>query len=97
MKKILLTLGIGATIIVGDVILGASQNPYSDKGTHYEMIVDEDKVRIAKDKPEFTLERWGGEETITIKRAGSFNNSKKDLLKSSRTIERVDGKESRRI
>jgi hypothetical protein len=52
-------------------------NPYSDKGSHYEMTVGGEKVHIKKNAPEFTLEKWGGEETITVKRKGTFKSSER--------------------
>lgn len=91
-KLIAFLLGLGVT---GGVTVGATDsltNPYSDRGDHYEITIAEELVKIDKDSPTFTLERW--DEEITISRAGSFGISDKQLLSKVRTIDRNDGKES---
>lgn len=60
------TVGTGATFAAD-----ARQNPYIDKGTHYELpivsdIPQDEKVLIAKDKAAMTLTGWRGEYAITI-------------------------------
>jgi len=61
----------GVTATGGTIAADRAQDPYIDKGTHYELSVESDiaqdeKVLIAKDRAAMTLTGWRGEYAITI-------------------------------
>lgn len=70
----------------------ARQNPYIDRGTHYELpvvsdIPQDEKVLIAKDKAAMTLTGWRGEYAITIEPQipGAAFGASKDIDRSFKT------------
>lgn len=86
---------ITATVATGGVVTVDNQiDPYVDKGSYYELSLAEDKVEISKTEAEVTLNKWGGEEQITVKRVGDFKTSERSLLSTTRSIETQDGKEA---
>ena len=61
-----LTLGAGTT-----AVLDKRADPYTDKGTHYELPIQSDipqgeRVEISKEREEMTLKGWNDEYAITI-------------------------------
>jgi len=61
----------GVTATGGTIAADRAQDPYIDKGTHYELSVESDiaqgeRVEIAKDRAAMTLTGWRGEYAITI-------------------------------
>lgn len=61
-----LSVGTGATFAAD-----RAQDPYTDKGTHYELPITSDipqgqRVEIAKNKAEITLKGWNDEYAITV-------------------------------
>lgn len=72
MRKLILgTILAGTLGTTGVLAADARQDPYIDRGTHFELpitsdIPQDEKVLIAKDKAEMTLTGWRGEYSIKI-------------------------------
>lgn len=90
-KKTIASMGIGASLLVGGgaVAIDNNINPYTDKGTHYEMKIesskeDSYKLEIQKNSPDVTFSFWDDTERITItpqfKGAGKTSKAKRDLF-----------------
>lgn len=98
-KTIAGILGGLALTGTGTLAIDKQIDPYTDRGEYLELPVKSDvqkdeKVFIAKDRPEITLDRWGGEEQIIISRTGEFSGTNRSLFSKTQKIESKDKKES---
>jgi hypothetical protein len=85
-----------ATIIVGaggTFAADARQNPYEDKGTHYELAVKSDiqqgeRVEISKTEPKVDLIFWNDEERVSIKPLfpQTFGAAREEKIEASRPL-----------
>src|SRR3990167_6515920 len=71
-KWIIGTLLLGTTATGGVAYGDAQTNPYTDKGTHFELPITSDipqgeRVEIAKDRAEISLIGWNDEYNIKIR------------------------------
>jgi len=67
------------TLIGGGSAVAADQqiDPYIEKGATYEVQIEGETVEIAKARPEVKLNRWGGEEVLTVKKSGAYGQAKR--------------------
>ncbi len=72
MRKVIAGIvGAAALGTGGTVAADRAQNPYTDRGTHYELpihsdIPQGDRVEISKNRPEMTLYKWNDELAVKI-------------------------------
>lgn len=100
MRKIIATLGITGSVIVGGVgTTDAVINPYTDKTSHYELSVasdihQNDKVEVSKDEPKLTVSRWNNEARISIEplfpQAGKPSKVKRPLFSKKMEYKKGD-------
>lgn len=59
------------------VTLDNQIDPYTEKASSYEVLIEGETVEISKDRPEIKLNRWGGEEGLTVKKTGNYGEAKR--------------------
>lgn len=79
-------VGGGSAVAVDQQI-----DPYIEKAGHFEVQIEGETVRIAKDRPEAVLTRWGGEEALTVKKVGTYSQAKRGWFSRQ---QRYDGAQS---
>lgn len=84
MKNTITTIGIATVILGGGTVIDSEINQYEDKGGHYEISIDENKVKIDKDTNEVQYDIWGGENNLKIKAVGEYDKSERKLLSNTR-------------
>lgn len=84
-KKTGAALAAGATLLGGgSVAVDRQIDPYTDAGSHYEVRIEGERVTIDKNEPRVTLERWGGEESLVVKKTGNYGKSDRPFLSKQR-------------
>lgn len=78
-RKKLAAAATALTLIGGGSAVAADQqiDPYTEKAATYEVQIEGETVEIAKDRPEVKLNRWGGEESLTVKKSGDYGEAKR--------------------
>lgn len=100
LKKITVGLLAGVALSGGSVGLTDKMiNPYTDKGQVLEMKVDSDiqkgeAIDVSKISASVTLNRWNGEESMTVTPEGDFGTPSRALFSKTQKMDSMDGKKA---